>query len=232
MQILGLSQGRVVEASRRFVYDEATDTMRDLVNEQDCRPGDTDSTKGNFICEDGTPLTPGWVTTIGLANYTAILTNEAIRGPFLGVFTWNLVFAFLSVATTFAVGLGLALTMQHERLRGRVLYRSVFILPYAVPAFLSILIWQRLFNAQFGQVNQLLGTFGIDPIPWFSDPYLAAQLIAVYLCWAFPTRPDLHRALQAIPSDLIEKAGSDGAGPVGRPGPSPSRCSSCRWRRC
>ena len=151
------------------------------------------------------------------------------------MFSWNLVFAFLSVATTFAVGLGLALTMQHERLRGRVLYRSIFILPYAVPAFLSILIWQGLFNAQFGQVNQLLGTIGIDPIPWFSDPYWARTAVIVVNLWlGFPYMYLICTgALQAIPTDLIEAARVDGAGPVRvfRTG-SPSRCSWCRWRRC
>jgi arabinogalactan oligomer/maltooligosaccharide transport system permease protein len=215
VQILGLSQGRVVEASRRFVYDEATDTMRDVVEEQDCRPGDDATTKGNFICEDGTRLSPGWVAPIGLANYRAILTNESIRAPFLGVFTWNVVFAFLSVATTFALGLGLALTMQHERLRGRIVYRSIFILPYAVPAFLSILIWQGLFNTQFGQVNELLGTFGIDPIPWFSDPFWARTAVIVVNLWlGFPYMYLICTgALQAIPVDLIEAARVDGAGP-------------------
>jgi len=216
IQILGLSQGRVVQATQRFRYDPATDTMRDEVAEQDCRPGDTVDTKGNFVCEDGIELNPGWVETVGLANYRDVLANQSIRAAFLGVFTWNLVFAFVSVASTFAFGLGLAITMQHERLRGRTLYRSIFILPYAVPAFLSILVWQGLFNAQFGQINNLLGAVGVGPISWLSDPMWARTAVLLVNLWlGFPYMYLICTgALQAIPTDLIEAARVDGAGPL------------------
>ncbi|MDQ3782925.1 MAG: maltose ABC transporter permease MalF [Actinomycetota bacterium] len=215
VQILGLSQGRVVQATQRYRYDAATDTMNDLVGDQACRPGDAVTTRGNFVCEDGTELDPGWVETVGSTNYTSILTNQAIRRPFLGVFTWNVVFALVSVASTFALGLGLALTMQHERLRGRTLYRSIFILPYAVPAFLSILIWQGLFNTRFGQVNGMLEAVGIDPIAWFSDPTWARTAVLLVNLWlGFPYMYLICTgALQAIPIDLIEAARVDGAGP-------------------
>ncbi len=216
VQILGLSQGRVVQATQQFRYDPVTDIMVDLVAEQDCPPGDTTDTKGNFVCEDGTVLDPGWVETIGLANYRNVLTNEAIRGPFLGVFIWNLVFAFLAVASTFALGLGLAVTMQSDRLRGRTLYRSIFILPYAVPAVLSILIWQGLFNAEFGQVNNMLESIGLNAVPWFSDPFWARTMVLLVNLWlGFPYMYLICTgALQAIPTDLLEAARVDGAGPV------------------
>ncbi len=216
VQILGLSQGRVVLATRQYRYVPADDVMLDLVNDQECRPGDTDDTKGNFICEDGIELSPGWVEVVGFANYADILTDRNIRRPFLGVFTWNLVFAAGSVALTFAMGLGLALAMQHERLRGRWFYRSIFILPYAVPAFLSILIWRGLLNTQFGQINNLLGTIGLGPVPWLTDPTWAKVAVLLVNLWlGFPYMYLICTgALQAIPSELIEAARVDGAGGV------------------
>ncbi|RPI24916.1 MAG: ABC transporter permease subunit, partial [Actinobacteria bacterium] len=214
VEVVGLSQGRVVVASRQYRYDETEDVMLDLVNDQRCPPGDTTETRGNFICEDGTVLSPGWVAVIGLSNYSDVLTDPNIRGPFFGVFVWNVVFALMSVVLTFALGLGLALTVQHERFRGKLFFRSMFILPYAVPAFLSILIWQGLLNTQFGQVNELLGNFGVGPVRWLTDPYWAKVAVLLVNTWlGFPYMFLISMgALTSIPAELQEAARVDGAG--------------------
>lgn len=213
VEIVGLSQGRVVVASRQYAYEEANDVMVDLVNDQRCPPGDTVDTKGNFVCEDGSILSPGWVAVVGAENYQNIVTNQNIRRPFLGVFVWNIVFAFLSVVFTFALGLGLALTLQHERFRGRLLFRSIYILPYAVPAFLGFLIWRGLLNTQFGQVNDLLDVVGLGPIPWLTDPFWAKVAVLLVNTWSgFPYMFLISMgALTAIPAELQEAARVDGA---------------------
>ncbi len=72
-------------------------------------------------------------------------------------------FSAVSVALTVLIGLVLASVVQWEALRGRSIYRVLLILPYAVPAFISILIFKGLFNQSFGEVNMLLeGLFGIS----------------------------------------------------------------------
>ncbi len=215
--ILGLSQGRVVQASQRYVYDAASDTLVDTVESQACTPGGSTQTKGNFVCEDGTVLIPGWVTFIGFKNYTRVITNDLIRGPFLRIFLWNFVFAFLSVALTFALGLTLALTLHHERMKGLRFYRSIFIIPYAIPAFLSILVWRGLLNSNFGTVNRLLAPvydlLGIDPIPWLNSPTWAKISVLLVNLWlGFPYMFLLATgALQSIPGDILEAARTDGA---------------------
>jgi ABC-type sugar transport system permease subunit len=215
--ILGLSQGRVVQASQRYVYDEEADALIDTVDNRVCTPGDTEATKGNFVCDDGEVLVPGWVAFIGLKNYNTVATNELIREPFLRVFLWNFVFALLSVATTFALGLMLAVTMHHHRMKGLRFYRSVFIIPYAIPAFLSILVWRGLFNASFGTINSTLAPLydllGIDPIRWLSDPTWAKVTVILVNLWlGFPYMFLLATgALQSIPSDILEAASVDGA---------------------
>ena len=161
VEVTGLSQGRVVLAAQRFAYDEERDVLVDLIAEQECRPGDDLETTGNFVCEDGTVLSPGWVAVTGFNHYIDVLTNESIRGPFVGVFVWNVVFALGSVVISFALGLILALALQNDRVRGRTVYRSIYILPYAIPGLLSMLIWVGLLNEQFGAVNDFLGVFGI-----------------------------------------------------------------------
>jgi ABC-type sugar transport system permease subunit len=215
--ILGLSQGRVVQASQRYVYDDEADALIDTVADRICTPGDVEATKGNFVCDDGEVLVPGWVAFIGTKNYNTVATNPLIREPFLRVFLWNFAFALLSVATTFALGLLLAVTMHHYRMKGLRFYRSVFIIPYAIPAFLSILVWRGLFNSSFGTINRTLAPLydllGIDPIRWLSDPTWAKITVILVNLWlGFPYMFLLATgALQSIPSDILEAASVDGA---------------------
>jgi arabinogalactan oligomer / maltooligosaccharide transport system permease protein len=157
----------------------------------------------------------GWRTVVGFDNYFRLFTNERIRQPFLGVFAWNVVFALATVGLNFILGLALANALQDERLRGRAIYRSILILPYAVPAFLSILIWRGLLNERFGQVNDVLGTVGIDPIPWLADPTWAKVAVLLVNLWlGFPYMFLITAgALTSIPAELKEAARVDGASP-------------------
>ena len=205
---VGTRQVRVVQGSQRYVYDESTDTLFDNASGEPCVPDE-----GNFVCADGARIDPGWRILIGLENYTDALTNGAIRRPVVNVFIWNFVFAFGSVLFTFVIGLLLALTFNHERMRGTIVYRSIYILPYAIPAGLSVLIWRGLLNTQFGQVNQFLGNFGIDPIPWLTDATWAKVALLLVNTWLGFTYMYLIStgALQSVPSDLQEAARTDGA---------------------
>jgi len=148
-----------------------------------------------------------------LENYVDILTDPNIRGPFFSVFAWNVVFALGSVLLSFALGLALAIAFQHERMRGRAIYRSLYILPYAIPAFLSILVWRGLLNTTFGPVNRLLNTFGIPDVPWLTDPTWAKIALLLVNLWLGFTYMYLIStgALQAIPHELEEAARTDGA---------------------
>ena len=205
---IGTDRARVVQGSQRYVYDEASDTLTDNATGQVCEP-----VEGTFVCPDGSRIEPGWRVVIGLENYWDILTDSRIRGPILGVFTWNFIFALGSVLFTFAIGLALAITFNRERMRGVPIYRSIYILPYAIPAFLSVLIWRGLLNFQFGQINRLLGTFGIDPIPWLTDPNWAKVALLLVNTWLGFTYMYLIStgALAAIPGELQEAARVDGA---------------------
>jgi arabinogalactan oligomer / maltooligosaccharide transport system permease protein len=206
---IGTSRARVVQGAQRYVYDDATGTLYDNATNQTCVAVDT----GEFVCPDGTAIEPGWRVVIGLENYTDLVTNSRIRGPILGVFVWNTIFALASVLLTFTIGLALALTFNSERMRGTPIYRSIYILPYAIPAFLSILIWRGLLNEQFGAINRLLGTFGIDPIPWLTDPTWAKVALLLVNTWLGFTYMYLIStgALAAIPGELQEAARVDGA---------------------
>ena len=169
---------------------------------------------GTFAADDGTALSPGWRVPVGVDNFTRMLTEDRLSGPFLKSLTWTFAFAFLSVVTTFALGLFIAITFNDERVRGRKVYRSLLILPYAFPGFLSALVWAGMLNRSYGFLNQtVLGGVQID---WLGDPWLAKlAIIGVNLWLGFPYMFLICTgALQSIPSDINEAARIDGAGPL------------------
>ncbi len=126
--------------------------------------------------------------TIGWDNFTRVFHDEGIQKPFFAIFVWTVVFSVLTVVLTVAVGMILACPVQWEALKGKAIYRVLLILPYAVPSFISILIFKGLFNQSFGEINMMLSTlFGIKPAR-FSDPTTArTMIIIVNTGWATRT---------------------------------------------
>jgi maltose/maltodextrin transport system permease protein len=123
------------------------------------------------------------------------------------------VFSVLTVILTVAVGMVLACLVQWEALKGKAIYRVLLILPYAVPSFISILIFKGLFNQSFGEINMMLSAlFGIKPA-WFSDPTTARTMIIIVNTWlGYPYMMILCMGLlKAIPDDLYEASAMDGA---------------------
>nr|WP_318384251.1 maltose ABC transporter permease MalF [uncultured Enterobacter sp.] len=160
-------------------------------------------------------LSPGYTVTIGWDNFMRVFTDEGIQKPFFAIFVWTVIFSLLTVVLTVAVGMVLACVVQWESLRGKAIYRVLLILPYAVPSFISILIFKGLFNQSFGEINLMLSTlFGIKPA-WFSDPTTARSMIVIVNTWlGYPYMMILCMGLlKAIPDDLYEASAMDGAGP-------------------
>lgn len=165
---------------------------------------------GAFI---GNTISPGFVVEIGTANFERVWKDEGIKEPFISIFIWTVVFSICTVAFTLAIGLILANIVQWEELKGRAVYRVLLILPYAVPAFISILIFKGLFNQSFGEINMVLESiFGLKP-NWFSDPILAKTMVLIVNTWlGFPYMMILCMGLlKAIPDDLYEASAIDGA---------------------
>ncbi|NWN83319.1 MAG: maltose ABC transporter permease MalF [Halomonas sp.] len=175
-----------------------------------------DREHGFFVDGEGERLTPGWPVAVGLDNYARVLLDPDVRGPFLAIFVWTFVFAGLTVLFTLAVGFVLASLLQWEQLRGKAVYRTLLILPYAVPAFISILIFKGMFNQSYGEINLILeGLFGIRP-NWFTDPAMARTMLLIVNTWlGYPYMLLLCMGLlQSVPRDLYEASAVDGGGPL------------------
>ena len=144
---------------------------------------------------------------IGLRNYQRILADPEV---------WNairvsLIFTFGSVLLSFLIGFGLALLLN-KRFPGRGAVRSVFIVPWAVPAFVAALVWSWMFNDQFGILSSLARALGSRPPVWLGQDLALWSLIGVMVWKSFPFQlVVLLAGLQAIPKEQYEAAEVDGA---------------------
>ena len=172
-----------------------------------------DHSIGFFVDETGEQVPPGWRVNIGWNNFERVFLSEGIRQPMVTVFLWTFLFAFASVALTFALGLTLAVILQWPHLRFKALYRILLILPYAVPAFISILVFRGLFNQNFGEINLIFeALFGIRP-NWFTDGNLARAMVLIVNTWlGYPYMMLLAMGfLQSVPEDHKKAAALEGA---------------------
>ncbi|MFD6140090.1 ABC transporter permease subunit [Promicromonospora sp. NPDC060271] len=189
-------------------YDLASDTMTDTTSGVTYTPNDD----GQFEAADGTTLPVGWRVLVGLDNFVTAFGDDRYAGPFGKILLWTFAFAVVSVASTFLLGLFLAIAFNDARLRGRRIYRTLVILPYAIPGFLAALLWSGLLNRSYGFVNEVL--LGGAQIPWLTDPVLAKlAVLGVNLWLGFPYMFLICTgALQSLPTDVLEAAKIDGAG--------------------
>jgi arabinogalactan oligomer/maltooligosaccharide transport system permease protein len=193
-----------------MVYDQAADTITDTAKNIVY----TANGHGKFQAADGLEIDTGWQVFVGFENFTKAFSDQRYAGPFVRVLAWNITFALLSVVTTFLLGLFLAAVFNDERLKGRKIYRTLLLLPYAFPAFLSALIWSGLLNKDFGFINQIF--LGGAEIPWLTDDWLAKlSILGVNLWLGFPYMFLIATgALQSLPGDIMEAAKIDGANPL------------------
>jgi len=198
------------------IYDAKTDTF---TRQSDGKVFFGNQKTGFFEAEDGEHLSEtGWRVEVGFKNFETIFgdskTAQDLRGALGSVLAWTFAFAIASVLSTFILGLALTFLFNDERMRGRKIYRSIMILPYAFPAFLSAYVWKGMYNTDNGFIN--LSILGFEPgkgIPWLDEvgPARAAILIA-NLWLGFPYMFLITTgALQAIPAELGESATIDGA---------------------
>ncbi|MEU5946981.1 ABC transporter permease subunit [Micromonospora sp. NPDC047465] len=202
----GLS--RAYEGKAVRAYDAGCDCIRDT---ETGRTWTADEETGAFVAADGERLAQGWKVTVGLKNFSRVLTDPAISGPFFGTLLWNFAFAIGSTGGTFLLGMFIALALHSPRMRGTNLYRVLLILPYAMPSFAMLLVWRDMFNTDFGLINNLFG-IGVD---WFGQEWSARIAVILVQLWlGYPYMFLVATgALQAIPKELTEATSVDGASP-------------------
>lgn len=156
------------------------------------------------------------VDWVGFDNFVYMFGGDATwTGALVRVAVWTLAWAVLATTTCYFGGMLMAVILNDSKLRIAPVFRSIFILPYAVPAVVSMLVWQNLLNGAFGPVNRTLMELGwiSSPIPWLSDQWMAKFTTVLINFWAgFPYFMLLTTGtMTAISPDIFEAARIDGA---------------------
>ena len=154
------------------------------------------------------------VDWVGFKNFIDIFTLPMWRETFLSVFSWTVIWTFVATTLQVALGIFLAIIVNQPGIKGTAIIRTIFILPWAVPAFVSILVFSGMFNETFGAINnQVLALFGIEKIAWMTDPFWAKIALIMIQTWlGFPFIFAMTTGiLQSIPGELYEAATVDGA---------------------
>ena len=167
-----------------------------------------------------TPVLPPafLIEWVGFENFINLFTDPKLSAVFRETFVWTLVWTFCATMLTIILGIGLALLVNKKNVRGKKFFRSIYLLPWAVPAFLTILIFQ-IFFSKIGSMNTFVIPFFTgnpyaveSAIGFLQDPLLAKITIILIQAWlGFPFVFILTTGiLQAIPEDLYEASSIDG----------------------
>ncbi|RPI84340.1 MAG: ABC transporter permease subunit [Chloroflexi bacterium] len=193
-----------------YVYDPDQDAM---VNQE---TGTVyKNLRGTFTSSSGQQLRPGFVEQIQWTNFRNFFVSPALRGPIVRIVAWNFAFAFFSLLLNFSLGLAIAIMFNDVYFPFKKLFRSLLIIPYTVPALITILIWRGMLNPDLGVITHALeGLFGWAP-PWFTDQFWAKMAILLVNLWlSYPYFMLINSgALQSIPDDIYAAAQVDGASP-------------------
>ena len=154
----------------------------------------------------------GKYTFVGLANFKAILGGG---DRFFFTLAMTVVWTASNVLLHVVIGVLLALVLSQAKLRFRTLYRVLFIIPWAVPSYITALIWKGMFHPELGAINRVLG---IEGFSWMNATWSAFTANLVTNVWlGFPFMMVIALGgLTAIPKDLYEAAALDGAGALQR----------------
>ncbi|MGP4068790.1 carbohydrate ABC transporter permease [Halobacillus sp. B29] len=154
------------------------------------------------------------VEWVGFQNFIEIFQIPIWRNTFFSVLAWTIIWTFGATTLQVALGIFLAVLMNQKGIVLQKTIRTIFILPWAVPAFVSILVFAGMFNETFGTINEdIMAIFGLGDIPWLTNPtYTKIALILIQTWLGFPfIFAMVTGVLQSIPNELYEAAEVDGA---------------------
>jgi multiple sugar transport system permease protein len=151
----------------------------------------------------------------GLENYQRALTD----GMFWRALRATLIWVGAVLPLQFVIGLAIA-TLMNRAFKGRLVLRAAVLLPWIVPSTVVALLWRWMLDGNLGVVNDVLVRLGVldTGIPWLNDPNTAMAALVLAMVWhGMPFFAlMLLAALQAVPTEMYEAAGLDGASPLQR----------------
>lgn len=172
----------------------------------------TNADQTNIAEQIGAISYPATYKFIGLQNYVTIVRNWFTPGSDENhVIIQTVIWIIANSVFHFVIGLGLALILN-RKMRFRGLYRTLLMVPWAMPQFVAAFAWRFLYNQQGGYIDAFLQALHLPAINWGSDPAWALVSVIIVNIWLgipFMT-VTLLGGLQSIPSELYEAASMDG----------------------
>lgn len=153
------------------------------------------------------------VDWVGFATFDKLFNLNVWSNTFGGVLTWTVIWAVVATFTCYFGGILVALLINQKGIRFKGFWRMLFVIPYAIPQIVSLLIMKNMLNEKFGPINQYFRAFGLEGLPWLNDPFWAKVSVIVVNMWiGIPVTMILVMGiLTTIPNDLYEAADVDGA---------------------
>ncbi|WP_222184812.1 carbohydrate ABC transporter permease [Geminicoccus harenae] len=151
--------------------------------------------------------TASW-SFVGLANFRALPGDGLFRAGILN----TLIFAVVAVGLQMVLGFGLAL-LTSAVVRGKLVYRTIFLLPILIPGIVIGAIWKLMYSFDFGVINTITGLLGFAPQDWLGQGHLALASVIVVDVWHWTPFCFLLllAGLESLPQDVYEAAAIDGA---------------------
>lgn len=152
------------------------------------------------------------VDWVGFQNFVNIVKMNIWSDTFINLAIWTIIWAIASTALNYGCGLLLALLTSRNDIKFKGLWRTIYILPYAIPAFVSLLVFRLMFSG-VGPINNLLVHMGLERLPFFTDALMAKVMLILINTWlgAPYFMILISGALTNIDSSLYEAARIDGA---------------------
>lgn len=173
----------------------------------------TNAYQGNVALHLGAVTLPASYQFIGLKNYTDIISSWFVAGSDdQHVLLQTAIWLVANTIFHFVIGLGLAL-MLNRKMLFRGIYRTLLMVPWAMPQFVIAFAWRFLYNGNNGLFNTALQAMHLPAIAWLSDPVWALVSVTIVNIWLgipFMT-VTLLGGLQSIPSELFEASSIDGS---------------------
>jgi arabinogalactan oligomer / maltooligosaccharide transport system permease protein len=151
---------------------------------------------------------------VGVGNYVTLFTSPV--SDFTRLLAFNIVYSLSCILIPFVIGVTAARILAGSPRLLAAAARPLIVLPWIVPAFITILIWKGLLNYHFGAVNGILASLGVGRVPWLIDPVgarVSVLIVSVWLAIPFMT-VSASGVMQSLPAGIFEAAYLDGAGPV------------------
>ena len=162
---------------------------------------------------------------VGFKNFFSIFFLSSYRATFMAVFSWTVIWTLLSSTLAIVLGVFTAVIANQSFIKGKRFFGVIFLLPWAVPAFITIMSFSNMFNDSIGAINTQvipllnhLPFIDIGAIAWKTDPFWTKVAIILIQGWlGFPYIYVMTTGiLQSIPGELYEAAKIDGANAIQR----------------